>query len=40
MLELVKRHMIEADQSRLFGDIALQPLELNLDENAASEFGE
>lgn len=40
MLELVKRHMIEADQSALFGDIALQPLELNLDEDAASEFGE
>jgi segregation and condensation protein A len=40
MLELVKRHMIEASQSSLFSDIALQSLELNLDEDSASEFGE
>jgi segregation and condensation protein A len=40
MLELVKRHMIEASQASLFSDIALQSLELNLDDDAASEFGE
>ncbi len=40
MLELVKRHVIEAQQPALFADIVLQPLELTLDEDAVSEFGE
>ncbi len=40
MLELVKRHMIEAEQNSLFSDIALRPLELSLDEDSISEFGE
>lgn len=40
MLELVKRHVIEAEQSALFSDIVLEPLELTIDETAISEFGE
>jgi segregation and condensation protein A len=40
MLELVKRHMIEADQKSLFADISLQPLELSVDADTISEFGE
>ncbi len=40
MLELVKRHVIEARQPALFSDIMLQPLELSIDEDAVSEFGE
>jgi segregation and condensation protein A len=40
MLELVKRHVIEADQKALFADISLQPLELSIDVDAISEFGE
>jgi segregation and condensation protein A len=40
MLELVKRHIIEAEQSGLFSDIVLQPLELSMDEESVSEFGE
>jgi hypothetical protein len=40
MLELVKRHIIEAEQITLFSDIVLQPLELTLDEDSVSEFGE
>ncbi len=40
MLELVKRHVIEAEQSNLFSDIVLQPLEFSIDEDSVSEFGE
>lgn len=40
MLELVKRHVIEAQQPTLFSDIVLQPLELSIDEDTVSEFGE
>jgi segregation and condensation protein A len=40
MLELVKRHVIEAEQNTLFSDIILQPLELSIDEDTVSEFGE
>jgi segregation and condensation protein A len=40
MLELVKRHVIEADQKALFADISLQPLELSIDAETISEFGE
>ncbi|NMB53400.1 MAG: segregation/condensation protein A [Leptolinea sp.] len=40
MLELVKRHVIEAEQTGLFSDIVLQPLELSIDEESVSEFGE
>lgn len=40
MLELVKRHVIEAEQTTLFSDIVLQPLELTIDEDSVSEFGE
>ncbi len=40
MLELVKRHVIEAEQGALFSDIALRPLELTIDEESISEFGE
>lgn len=40
MLELVKRHVIDANQEVLFADISLQPLELSIDADAISEFGE
>lgn len=41
MLELVKRHHIQARQERLFGEIELEPVDqLNLDEDFELEFGE
>jgi segregation and condensation protein A len=40
MLELVKRHVIEANQQSLFSDISLQTLELTIDADTISEFGE
>lgn len=40
MLELVKRNVIQAEQPALFSDIVLQPLELSIDEETVSEFGE
>lgn len=39
LLELVKRHIVAAEQNNLFGDIALEPLgELNENESFAIEF--
>lgn len=41
MLELVKRHHIEARQERLFGEIEIEPVDqINLDEEFELEFGE
>jgi segregation and condensation protein A len=40
MLELVKKHVIQADQESLFSDITLQPLELIVETDTVSEFGE
>ncbi|NLF49631.1 MAG: segregation/condensation protein A [Leptolinea sp.] len=40
MLELVKRHVIEAEQGTLFSDISLKSLGSPLDEESVSEFGE